>query len=108
MKGSGARVSNLRDQYHPVRFTTQFCRDHEWDGDIDNTFLNQPVNFRENENFRARLVWRPTDRLEIDMFGNYDDLYGGTYHFSTIVDQEGRAILEMLLIRTTTPFKQSR
>ena len=71
-----------------------FAGTMEWDGDIDNTFLNQPVNFRENENFRARLVWRPTDRLEIDMFGNYDDLYGGTYHFSTIVDKAGRAIFK--------------
>ena len=30
-----------------------FAGTMEWDGDIDNTFLNQPVNFRENENFRA-------------------------------------------------------
>ena len=41
----------------------------EYDGGIMNTFLNQEVDFRENDTFRARLVWMPTDQLEIDIFG---------------------------------------
>ncbi len=69
-----------------------FAGTMEYDGGIMNTYLNQEVDFRENDNFRARLVWTPNDQLEIDVFANKDDLYGGTYHFSTVVDSAGRAV----------------
>ncbi len=69
-----------------------FAGTMEYDGGIMNTYLNQEVDFRENDNFRARLVWTPSDQLEVDVFANKDDLYGGTYHFSTIVDSSGRAV----------------
>ncbi len=64
----------------------------EYDGGIMNTFLNEEVDFRENDTFRGRLLWTPSDELTIDAFVNMDDLYGGTYHFSTIVDETGRAV----------------
>ncbi len=64
----------------------------EYDGGIMNTYLDMEVDFKENDTFRGRLLWTPTDQLEIDARVNYDDLYGGTYHFSTIVDESGRAV----------------
>ncbi len=69
-----------------------FAGTMEYDGGIMNTHLNQEVDFRENDTFRGRLVWTPTDQLEIDIFANKDDLYAGTYHFSTVVDSDGVAI----------------
>ncbi len=64
----------------------------EYDGGIMNTYLNMEADFKENDTFRGRLLWTPSDQLEVDAFVNYDDLYGGTYYFSTIVDETGRAI----------------
>tara|TARA_B100001093_G_scaffold57_1_gene120 strand:+ start:441 stop:2804 length:2364 start_codon:yes stop_codon:yes gene_type:complete len=71
-----------------------FASTNSYDGGIKNTFLDKEVDFRENQVLRGRLIWAPSEQLEIDATYNRDDLEGGTYYFSTIVNAQGAAILD--------------
>lgn len=45
----------------------------DFDGVIDNKFLNEPVDFREETTLRGRLLYQPTDNLTIDLRAGYFD-----------------------------------
>ena len=52
------------------------------DGQLENAYLdNQLVDFKESQSFRGRLLYRPTDRLSIDLRGQYSDQQGGSGYF---------------------------
>ncbi len=52
------------------------------DGQLENAYLdNQKVDFKESASFRGRLLYKPTDRLSIDVRGQYSDQEGGSGYF---------------------------
>jgi iron complex outermembrane recepter protein len=52
------------------------------DGQLENAYLdNQKVDFKESQSFRGRLLYKPTDRLSIDLRGQYSDQQGGSGYF---------------------------
>jgi len=52
------------------------------DGQLENAYLdNQKVDFKESTAFRLRLIYRPTDRLRVDLRGQYADQQGGSGYF---------------------------
>jgi iron complex outermembrane receptor protein len=51
-------------------------------GQLENAYLdNQKVDFKESSAFRGRLLYTPTDRLSIDVRGQYSDQKGGSGYF---------------------------
>ena len=64
----------------------------DFNGTIRNDFLNAPVDFRESETVRGRLVWTPAERLEVDARITYDDLHAGAYYFAAVVDDDFRPV----------------
>jgi iron complex outermembrane recepter protein len=47
------------------------------DGNIENVFLHEKVDFLESKDLRARLMILPSDALTIDLRGSYSDIDGG-------------------------------
>lgn len=45
----------------------------DFDGVIDNEFVDDPVDFREESSIRGRLLYLPTDNLTIDLRAGYFD-----------------------------------
>jgi iron complex outermembrane receptor protein len=51
-------------------------------GQLENTYLdNQLVDFKESQAFRGRLIFKPTDRLSIDVRGQYLAQEAGSGYF---------------------------
>jgi len=52
------------------------------DGQLENAYLdNQKVDFKNSASFRGRLVYTPSDRLTVDLRGQYADQEGGSGYF---------------------------
>ena len=52
------------------------------DGQLENAYLdNQKVDFKTSSSFRGRLLYRPAERLTIDLRGQYSDQEGGSGYF---------------------------
>jgi iron complex outermembrane receptor protein len=52
------------------------------EGQLENAYLdNQLVDFKESAAFRGRLLYTPTERLSIDLRGQYSDQQGGSGFF---------------------------
>lgn len=52
------------------------------DGQLENAYLdNQKVDFKESASFRGRLLYQPTERLSVDLRGQYSDQQGGSGYF---------------------------
>ena len=47
------------------------------DGNVENTFLNENVDFFTSKDLRGRLIFTPTQDLQIDLRGSYSNLNGG-------------------------------
>jgi iron complex outermembrane receptor protein len=51
-------------------------------GQLKNAYLdNQYVDYKESAAFRGRILFKPTDRLSVDLRGNYLDQDGGSGYF---------------------------
>lgn len=51
-------------------------------GQLKNAYLdNQYVDYKKSAAFRGRLLFRPTDKLSVDLRGNYLDQDGGSGYF---------------------------
>ena len=51
-------------------------------GQLRNAYLdNQYVDYKESAAFRGRLLFKPTDKLSVDLRGNYLDQDGGSGYF---------------------------
>ena len=51
-------------------------------GQLKNAYLdNQYVDYKESAAFRGRLLFKPTDKLSVDLRGNYLDQDGGSGYF---------------------------
>ncbi|MGI9224177.1 MAG: TonB-dependent receptor [Woeseiaceae bacterium] len=52
------------------------------DGQLENAYLdNQKVDFKESSSFRGRLLYQPSERLSVDLRGQYSDQQGGSGYF---------------------------
>jgi iron complex outermembrane receptor protein len=52
------------------------------DGQLENAYLdNQKVDFKESASFRGRLLYQPSERLSVDLRGQYSDQEGGSGYF---------------------------
>ena len=52
------------------------------DGQLENAYLdNQKVDFKESASFRGRLLYKPSERLSVDLRGQYSDQEGGSGYF---------------------------
>ena len=52
------------------------------DGQLENAYLdNQKVDFKESASFRGRLLYQPSERLSVDLRGQYSDQQGGSGYF---------------------------
>lgn len=52
------------------------------DGQLENAYLdNQKVDFKESSSFRGRLLYQPSERLSVDLRGQYADQQGGSGYF---------------------------
>ena len=52
------------------------------DGQLENAYLdNQKVDFKESASFRGRLLYKPSERLSVDLRGQYSDQQGGSGYF---------------------------
>lgn len=58
----------------------------ESDGLIDNTFLNEKVDFVESTDLRGRLQWMPSDALTVDLRASTSDLEGGAVYDAAFID----------------------
>ena len=47
------------------------------DGQIDNEFLDEEVDFYTSKDVRGRMIFMPTDALEIDVRASWSNLDGG-------------------------------
>lgn len=58
----------------------------EDDGQYENEFTGEDdsVDFLEEDNFRGRLIWNPTDRLEIDTTLSYREVEAGAINFNAV------------------------
>jgi iron complex outermembrane receptor protein len=64
-----------------LRYRASF-RVQDRDGQLENAYLdNQKVDFKESTAFRGRLLYKPTDKLSIDVRGQYSDQQGGSGYF---------------------------
>lgn len=54
----------------------------ETDGNIDNVFLNEQVDFYDSQDARARLLFKPSDDLTIDVRGSHSNLDGGAIGYA--------------------------
>src|SRR5690606_8199930 len=43
------------------------------DGIIDNIYRNEEVNERDSKGVRARLLWEPTARLDVNLIGEWNE-----------------------------------
>jgi iron complex outermembrane receptor protein len=51
-------------------------------GQLKNSYLdNQYVDYKESAAFRGRILFKPTDKLSVDLRGNYLDQDGGSGYF---------------------------
>nr|VFJ58489.1 MAG: iron complex outermembrane recepter protein [Candidatus Kentron sp. DK] len=62
----------------------------EGDGRIDNGFLGRKVDFRDDENLRAKLRFLPTDVLSLDFVYNTYRSEKGAFYDSVFTDSESR------------------
>ena len=52
------------------------------DGQLKNAYLgNQKVDFKQSATFRGRLLYKPAERLSVDLRGQYSDQEGGSGYF---------------------------
>ena len=58
----------------------------KFDGVLHNVTLNRTVDFVEDVNLRARLLFTPTDRLTFDLKGTYGDTDGGASWYIPLPD----------------------
>ena len=73
-KLSGALSGPIIDDTLLFRVTGAY---KDFDGVIDNTFLDEKVDFYTTRDLRARLLWRPTDALDVDFRYAWSDADGG-------------------------------
>lgn len=58
----------------------------KFDGVFDNVTRNRKVDFQRDLNLRGRLIFKPTDRLTIDLRAAYGDLKGGASWYIALPD----------------------
>ena len=56
----------------------------ETDGNIDNVFLNEEVDFYESQDARARVLFKPSDSVTIDVRGSHSNLEGGAVAYASM------------------------
>jgi iron complex outermembrane recepter protein len=76
---SGALSGPIVDDKVLFRLTGAY---KEADGNIRNTFLNRKVDFYESGDARARLLFKPSDALTIDVRGSHSNLDGGAVMYA--------------------------
>ena len=69
----------LSDESLLYRVSLQF---QDRDGQLENAYLgNQKVDFKKSGTFRGRLLYKPTEKLAVDLRGQYSDQEGGSGYF---------------------------
>ena len=61
----------------------------ESDGLIENTFLGEEVDFYESADVRGKLLWRPTESLQVDLRTATSRLEGGAIYDAAFFDNSG-------------------
>jgi iron complex outermembrane receptor protein len=63
------------------------------DGQFKNKFTgdDDKVNYSEETAVRGRVIWEPTDRLNVDMIGSYREVEGGAINFNAVFALPGAA-----------------
>ena len=85
-KLSGALSGPIIDDTLLFRVTGAY---KDFDGVIDNTFLDEKVDFYTTRDLRARLLWRPTDALDVDFRYAWSDADGGCCYDTFVVNPAG-------------------
>ncbi|MEQ8514330.1 MAG: TonB-dependent receptor [Chromatocurvus sp.] len=61
----------------------------DFDGVIDNTFLNEEVDFYTTRDVRAKLLWRATETIDVDLRYAWSDADGGCCYDTFVVNPAG-------------------
>ncbi|MHA7817200.1 MAG: TonB-dependent receptor [Pseudohaliea sp.] len=85
-KLSGAVSGPIIDDRLLFRVTGAY---KDFDGVIDNSFLDEKVDFYTTRDLRAKLLWRVTDALDVDLRYAWSDADGGCCYDTFVVNPAG-------------------
>ena len=74
---TGAISGPVNDEFS-YRVTASY---KDYDGLIDNVYLNTTVDFQQDQNIRGRFIWQPSDEFTADLRLSYGKTEGGAVNF---------------------------